>query len=401
MKKMKKVVALVLAMAMMFAIVACGADTPATQPTPDTSTVAGTNDGNGGENVQVDMIDAGTHIPDWSDTIGFVTDDVDHWAREEYHIVYFNFNPTGITGSITLALEQLAPIWNFRLTQLTANNDSDAFINNLQTILIGEPDGIIVDITEELAVRTADILDQFGVPAVTLFNKAMDFDGNIVIPSIIMDQYLNGQTQMDHLASVYRDFWGDIDPSEIALLVVDFSSNINIHDRARGAMDRFEELFPGNQIFYGDTAADSLSSEAGFAVANAILSANPDVNYWFAVATVEDVALGSARAIEALGLDDRVLQTSSGAAILASQWDEGYEGAWIANYSIPPFLYAGVALFGLIAMMDGRADMQTLWPHMQLPNDRAARFVLGAGMMTRENYIDYIGDFMRDFGVEP
>ncbi|MCL2365462.1 MAG: hypothetical protein FWC75_00245 [Oscillospiraceae bacterium] len=398
---MKKILAIFLALAMVFALVACanGDDAPPGQDTSPAANDPATPAARGP--VVYVGVEPGSHIPDWSNTIGFVTDEVDHWAREEYHIVYFNFNPTGVTGQITLALEQLAPVWNFRVTQLTANNDSDTFINNLQTILIGEPDGIIVDITEELAVRTADILNQFDVPAICLFNMAMDFDGNMIIPSVVMDQFVNGQEQVRHLASVYRDFWGDIDASEIALLVIDFSVNINIHDRALGAMSAFEELFPGNRIIYGDTAADSLSSEAGFAVANALLAANPDVNYWFVVATVEDVALGSARAIEALGLNDRVLQTSSGAAILAAQWDEGYEGAWIANYSIPPFLYAGVALFGLTAMMDGRADMQTLWPHMQLPNDNAARFNLGAGMMTRENYIEYIGDFMRDFGVDP
>ena len=333
-------------------------------------------------------------------TIGFVTDNVDHWARDPLHIVYFNFNPTGITGQITVALEQLAEVYNFRLTQQTANNDSDAFINGLQTILIaGDADGLIVDITEELATRTADILQEFGVPAVCLFNAAVDVHGNMVIPSVNSDQFGNGQTQLTHLADYYRNYWGDIDSSQIALLVVDHSLNLNLHERYQGARATFEERFPGQQVFHGDTLVTS--ADDAFNVVNSVMAANPQIEYWFVVATLEDLGLGATRAVEALGLDDRVLITSSGASILPAQWDEGWEGPWIANYSVPPFMFAGTALFGLFAMIDGRATMETLWPDTFLPGDRAARFTLSAHMMTRDTYQDHIANFMRQFGVEP
>jgi hypothetical protein len=100
-------------------------------------------------------------------------------------------------------------------------------------------------------------------------------------------------------------------------------------------------------------------------------------------------------------MEDRALITSSGTSILPVQWDEGWEGPWIANYAVPAFLFAGTALFGLFAMIDGRATMDTLWPETFLPGDRAARFTLSAHMMTRETYRDHIAGFMRAFGVEP
>ena len=403
---MKKALAVLLVLAMAFTLFACAADNgggdgaqPPPAQAPAAQAPAAQAPGVGDPQLVV-----ADHVPEGGDTIGFVTDDVDHWARPEYHIVYFNFNPTGVTGQIALALEQLGEVWNFRVTQLTANNDSDAFITTLQTILIGgDIDGLIVDITDELATRASEILRDFGIPAVSVFNAAADFDGNMLIPSVIMDQFLNGWTQVNHTYSVHRDIWGDVDGSEIALLVVDHSTNMALHQRYLGARAAFLEFFPNNAhlIFYGDTGAEGLGAESGFAHANAILSANPQIQHWFAVGTVEDNALGMARAIEALGMDDRVLLTSSGAGILPSQWDEGYVGAWIANYSIPPFLYSGVAIFGLIAMIDGRATMDTLWPDMFLPGDLAARFVLEAEMMTRENYVEYIANFMRQFGVDP
>jgi ABC-type sugar transport system substrate-binding protein len=359
------------------------------------------NDSQSGTTPPASSPPAGSQAPPpGGGTVGYVTDDVDHWARDEYHIVYFNFNPTGITGQITVALEQLSAVYNFRLTQQTANNDSDAFINGLQTILIaGGADGLIVDITEELATRTAALLQEFGVPAVCLFNVAADVNGHMVIPSVNSDQFGNGRTQLTHLANHYQDFWGDIDSSEIALLVVDYSRNLNLHERYLGARTTFESLFPGQTVFHGDTLATS--SEDAFNVVNSIISANPQIPYWFVVATLEDLGLGSARAVEALGLEDRVLITSSGASILPSQWDEGWEGPWIANYSVPPFMFAGTALFGLLAMVDGRAAMDTLWSDTFLPGDRAARFTLSAHMMTRETYKEHIANFMRQFGIEP
>ena len=390
----KRIIAMTLALAMVFALAACanGGGDADTQPSPPA------DGGDSGITAEIpDPID-------WRQAggIGFVNDDVDHWARDPYHIIYFNFNPTGITGLIYDSLQQLQSVANFTIEHHTANNDSDMFINTLQTLLIREPDGIIIDITEELAVRTAEITAQFGVPAICLFNMAVDPHGHMIIPSIIMDQYANGETQLRHLKNVYRDFWGpDMNSEDIALLIVDFSINMNIHARGVGAARVFEQYFPGQPVFWADTAAGSLSAEEGFSVTNAMLAANPDVEYWFIIGTVEDVALGAARAVDAFELGDRALITSSGATILPGEWDAGYDGPWIANYAVPGFLYAGVALFGLLALIDGRATTETLWEESFLPGDRAARFVLASDMMTRANYVEFIGNFMRAFGVDP
>jgi ABC-type sugar transport system substrate-binding protein len=393
---MKKILALVLVLTMTLALVACGGSAGSKQPQ---NTGAPSPSASQTPAQQPAENPSGSENPG-SGTIGYVTDEIDHWARDPYHIVYYNYRPSNVTFQITDALEELGKVYNFTIEQLSANGDADAYVNNLHTILLKEPDGLIIDITQELSARVSEICTEYEVPAICVFNKAEDVNGSLLIPSVIMDQKYNGRTQMDFLVSVYKDYWGDIDPSKIALLIMDWSQNMDINTRAIGAKERWDELFPNNRYFYGDTAADKLSAEAGFNVANSILSANPDVEYWFIVATVEDVALGTGRAVEALGLTDRVLMTSSGAAILPGEWDAGYDGIWIANYAVPPFMYAGIATFGLFALIDGRATTETLWPEFLQEGDRAARYMANAQMMTLDNYKDYLGEIARSFGVE-
>lgn len=225
-------------------------------------------------------------------------------------------------------------------------------------------------------------------------------DGVELIPAVVMDQYYNGRRQMEFLHSVYKDYWGDIDPSEITLLIMDWSSNMEFVKRSDGALTKWKEFFGDQTYYYGDCASESLSAEAGDSVANSIISAHPEVKYWFIVSTVEDIALGTSRAVEALGKEDSVLMTASGAAILPGEWGNGYDGCWIANYAISPFFYSGTGVFGLIAMMDGRATKSTLWPDQFQEGDQAARFMLQADMMTLANYKSYLGDVVRSFGVE-
>ena len=335
-----------------------------------------------------------------ADSAGYVSDDVDHWARRSYNIVYYNHTVTALTAQSTDALNLLGDTYNFTVESLTANGDTDAFFSNLTTILLKKPDGLVVDINPELAPRVADITNEYDIPSVCLFSAATSVDGVCLIPSVILDQFYNGQRQIEYLESVYRDYWGDIDPSEIVLLIVGRTSNRDFVIRQEGALDKWKEFF-GDQMYYEvDTASETMSPEGGYNVSNSLLSVHPEVKYWFVMSPLEDLVLGASRAAEALGIDDRVLMTSSGASVLPAEWDAGYDGCWIANYAVSPFYYSGTAIFGLLALIDGRATTATLWPEYFLEGDEAARFSLKADMMTKENYKQYLGDVVRSFGVE-
>ena len=396
---MKKILAIVLVLTMVFALCACATKEEPKDSTPPASSPNNSSAPPASPDASDD--DNKDDAPAAGGTIGYVTDDVDHQARDPYKIVYFNYRPTNVTQQVTAALEKLGAAYNFTIEQLTANGDSDAYINNLTTILIKEPDGLIIDITQELAPRVSEICSEYDTPAICIFNKAVDADGHAIIPSIAIDQFVNGYTQMAHLMSVYKDYWGDIDTSEIALIVLDWSSNMDLSMRGEGALAKWKEEFGDQTNYYGDTAASSLSPDAGYNAINSIISAHPEVKYWFIAATVEDIALGGSRAVEALGKTDCVLMTSSGAATLPGEWDSGYDGVWIANYAVTPFQYAGLATFGLFALIEGRATIETLWPEHFADGDKAARFMVETSMMTLANYKEFTNAVIRSFNMEP
>ena len=410
---MKKTLAILLVLVMVLALAACGnkdADTPAAEapqtqapesvaPAPSTSNEPDAPVPTTSTNVATVNDPVPTPAAEGESTIGYFTDDVDHWARDPYYVIYYNYRPTQVAFQVEEAMGQLGEVYNFRSEQLSANGDADAYVNNLTTILLSGPDGLIIDITAELAPRVAEICSEFNVPVVCIYNQCIDVDGVEIIPAVVTDQFYNGRTQMTYLYDHYKDYWGDIDSSKINLLIMDWSTNIDIYNRGVGALEKWNEFFPGQTYYYGDTGADNLAPEAGYNVANSILSAHPDVEYWFVVGTVEDITLGAGRAVQALGIEDKVLMTASGAAILPSEWDAGYDGPWIANYSVPPMMYAGAGVCGLIALMDGRATMSTLWPEHFLPGDQAARYSIGAEMMSRATYKNYMADVAALFGV--
>ena len=399
---MKKILALILVFAILLALVACSGNGNNNNPPANNSpgNAPGSAPGNTPGSAPGNTPDSSPGKAPGGGTIGYYTDDIDPWARREYNLIYYNFGVSNVAFQVQAALEKLGKIYNFKIEQLSANADADAYVTNLQTILMKGVDGLIIDITQELASRVSEILNEYNTPAICMFNSPIDVNGVALIPSVVLNQYYNGQTQMNYLNDHYKDYWGDIDRSKIVLLRMDWSNNMDLVQRAKGSLDRFKELFPGNRDFYGDTAASNPSPEAGFDVATSILSANPDVEYWFITSSIEDVALGTGRAVEALGLTKKALLVSSGAAILPGEWDQGYDGIWIANYSVPPVMYAGIAIFGLFALIEGRATYETLWPEYYRAGDKAPRYTAEASMMSRDNYKEYIANIARTYGLE-
>ena len=402
---MKRFFAILLVLVMVFALAACGNDaTPAASEAPAASSTPAESPAAPAAPAESSAPPASPAPP--STTASAVVPEApeinvdDPFARDPYHIVYYNHIPSNVAMQCYEALVQIGEVWNFTVENQTANADSDFYITNLETILLMEPDGLIIDVTSELAARVSEICRSYDTPVIDVYNNAVDANGVAVIPCVIVDQFANGRTQMQFLIDNYKTFWGDIDTSEIAFLNVDWSQNQDIADRGIGAKELWDEVFPGQLFLYGDTGYDTISSDTGFSVANSILSANPDVAYWFITVNLEDTALGVARAVEALDIEDKCLITASGAAILPSEWDAGYEGSWIANFSVPPFFYAGTAAMGMLEIIDGKATMDTLWPEYLRPGDQCARYVAVADMMTRDNYKELMVLTAARFGVD-
>jgi len=415
--KLKKSIVLVLSFVMLILIASCGNGTSVTTTTstaesqtasPTTSEPTTTNaeavdpTAVPTEAENTNTIDTPT-TPDQSasDTIGYVTDNVDHWARPAYNFTYYTMAASSGSALHIEALKQAGETYNFNITELNANGDSNTYVTNLQTLLLTKPDGLLIDVAPEFQRRVAEIIIESDVPCVAFIDTVRDEEGHTLLPNVVMDNNYNGGRQVDWLNSNYTRYWGeDVDRSEIALLCITWTIGIDLNTRGEGMQSKFKELFPGNPIYIGDAATESFSEEGGYNLVTSNISAHPEVKYWFIACIIEEFALGASRAVEAMQKEDCVLITSSGASILPAQWDEGYDGVWVANYSVSPYQYMLYSVFGLIALCDGRATYETLWPDYIREGDKAANFDLHADMMTRDNYKQYLGDIVRSFGME-
>ena len=405
---MKKLCALILVLVFAFSLAACttsgGGNSPSASTSASTSTSpsAASPSAENSQPASTPSTSSGGTGGSGSSggTVGYVTDDVDHWARDPYNFAFYTLAVSDMSALQLTAMRQAGDAYNFTVVDQYAGGDSDTYITNLQTLLLTKPDGLIIDVAPEYQLRVAEIITESGIPTVAIMDSVRDADGHTLLPNVVMDQTYNGGRQVEFLAENYKNYWGDIDKSKIALMIITWTVGVDLNQRGEGMRSKFEELFPGNPVYVGDTATESFSADGAYNLANATLSAHPEVEYWFITTVTESFSQGAARVAETMMKEDCVLTTSSGSTTLPGEWDNGYDGIWIGNYAVSPYQYSLTGAFGLIAMCDGRATPETLWEEYKRPGDISANYEVKADIMTRANYKQYLGDIVRSFGLE-
>ena len=296
-------------------------------------------------------------------------------------------------------MKSMQKVLNFTCKDYSASSDADTFINNLTIAAQEKYDGYVIEPDVTIFPRITEVMGELKIPYIFTINSYRDANGGNLVPTIILNQHKNGNTQAQWFFDNYKKYWKDANAKDIALLTIEYSTNPDLIERINGVKDKFKELFPGNKIIVGDTAGSTLNEQTGFDKASAILSANPDVKYWFIDGCVENYGAGAARATETLGLTAKTLIVTSGANILPKEWDAGYKGNWVASYAVYNYNYIVPALSGLIALIDGRATQETLWPENKTPKDKCATYLAGDQMVTIDTYKTVQAKIAQEYGV--
>jgi ABC-type sugar transport system substrate-binding protein len=391
---MKKITAVLLTIVLAFSFISCAAETPAAEESPSAPAASPEASATPSESAPASA------EPSAAGTVGYITDEVDHHAREPYDIVYMYAAPSNLTQYMMECMTNLSERLNIKVTELTANGDGDKYVTNIETVALTKPDGIISDMNYEYQARLLEVYTEVGIPFISLFNSVMNDQKQEIVPVVMMNHKLNGQKQLEFLAENYKQYWGDVDQKDIGLLAMNFSLNADLQARVDGGVGKFEELFPGNPVFINDAVSGKMDAQTAYDLSSSTISANPEVKYWFVISCVEDMSIGVARASESLGRKDSILITGSGSSVLPKEWDAGYEGNWVANFAVSNYQYAVPVLCGLIAIIDGRATAETLWPEFHREGDPCAQLVVGQDMITKDNYKQYFKDIEKSFGIE-
>lgn len=416
---MKKTIALLLVVIMAFSLVACGGGA-ATPDKPDDS--AAPSDSSkpapaeptepeepaaepSGEDVQPADTPSGD-APAATGDVGYYADALENaFNREKYEFVFIYNAATPLTLQEEACLQKFGEKLNFTLEGATPSNDNDKYITMIEEYAMDGVDGFVFDMDPAVQARGIEILEEYDCKYVCLNNTmtGSTTSTSCVGPTVICGSYDCGQIQMSWLVENYKNYWGDIDPSEIGYIGVTYSALNDINMRCVGAYDKFVELLPGNadKAFYADCVSGGMNIDSAVSETTNAIVGNSSVKYWFIVTGSSDMGTGAARAVESLGKDDCVLVTVIPASPLIAEWETGYKGCWVAGVDFAYMYQASLVLSGLCALCDGRATLDSLWADKRAEGDVRTKYQYDAPVLTIDTYKEYYNDLYAGFGFDP
>ncbi|SHI20295.1 DNA-binding transcriptional regulator, LacI/PurR family [Sporobacter termitidis DSM 10068] len=396
---MKKAISVLLALLVIFSLFACSGQGSGSSASASPSTPAASPSPSAGA-ASSPSAPATSDVSANADKLGFFSDGVDPHSRKTYNLVFAYPYTLLLFQKMADAINQFSDKLNFnKLTTSTGESDMDLFIQNLETLNGQDVDGYIVIIDPSTKERIKEVLDEFGVPYIGLFNSVRDNNGSEIVPCIGLNQEEAGATTVQWLFDNYKTYWGDVDMSKIGLLNFTFSVSSDLNDRAIGAEAKYKELVKNENVYTVDGVVGDKSAQTGYNLASATFAGHPEIQYWFVASCLETYAQGAARAADTLSLNKNTLITDVGSDVLTTEWDTNYEGCWVSCLAISNYLYAAPTICGLIAMIDGKATPETLWSGLKLPTDKTAFYATANEMITKDTYKDYFNEYAQLAGA--
>ena len=409
---MKRIIAILLAILLALMLIACNNGTT-NEPTAESSSAASSDESTSTTPGSPTSPDTPTSpsspqsvnpVGDPSvneNSIGFFSDGVDPYSRETYDIVWAYMRPMAIFLNIGDSLRDLESSLNFKVSEYCANSDIDAMIQTIEVYADQGVDGFIIVIDASANIRIKEVLDNTGIPYVGILNTVRDSSGRHIVSVIGHDNTPIVEEIGQWLFDNYKNYWGDIDTSKIALLSFDFSPNVDFHERHLAAVSTFKKLIPDNAgIFEADGVTGGLNEETGYELASGILSSNPQIEYWFIISGLELYAQAATRVAESLGIDDRVLISCVDVIVLSAAWDSGYEGCWVSALGNDSIQFAAPAACGIVSLINGTSTPETLWSYRRGANDERTFYQVSHDMITIDTYKDYFARVRAEAGLD-
>lgn len=359
---MKKFLALILALAMVFALAACASD-PATTDTDDNNTnnnATPTDDPNAGSD---DKILIGAIYRDLTQT----------WFEKEAAAAQKTADELGIDILIGDGQE-----------------DPAVLIDVLDSFITQGIQGLVINTCDQGLSQT--ILDKCaaaGIPVCAVDVPLIDDDGNHIAPAVILDSYLCGQQTVEWLLNYVNDNGGIQDPATTGLLILAMETVTSCIPRADGQYDFFVENcpdFPAENIFRIDYGAGS--TETGYDAAAATITAHPEIKTWYVVAANDEGAVGAARFLEEIGLDEAAVCVGIDGYLASDEFKKDASPVKASAY-----LDSGtVARVSVTAVYENIKNGTEIFGEYKEDGEQYGTYPFGSVIVTKDNYVDIMGD---------
>ena len=391
---MKKVLAILIVLLLTVSLFACKDETPAAQsPAGDSSASSPAAESPAAQSPSAPSSGGGSsfvfppHGP-----VGWYSDDVDWFARPAYKIAFIYDNASATTDLLDQALQSWSSRVNFEYTSFNANSNADSFINTMGVLAQQGYTGMVLNPDATYIDRVKVAAEEHKINWLPGFVPLLDENGNPMCAQESLGVKYQADLMMDWLHDVYRDYLGDIDTSKLGLISTSQSVVPVLKAVSDFCIQIFQERYPeaAANAFEVDTVAFGFDANAGYNSAAPFIAAHPEVEYWFVVGSIEDVVQGACRAIDAAGLTDKTVAISCAANLLMASWKSGTDtGCYKAGVYYSMEIYMEPIVCGVIAMLDGRATQETLWPEWKDPNQQYPVVTNASTILTVANYASY------------
>jgi ABC-type sugar transport system substrate-binding protein len=372
--KVKKAVALLLALVMIWALAACGGssttNTTTTAPAATEAQSGGASPAGGGKPYPNANPDGSINL----DTIADYDWDYDYSQNPRYKVAYLTTEGGPLYARAAETFERITPDYNCEwMGYLSSNGDSNLYLTNLQNMIDQGVNGFILDPDAELFVTIINLLkdypevkwmSQMAPPRDGARGDGLPIGGNLINPYVGFDNADSGIQQTLKLIEWKKATYPDVPWEEIGFVAMGFSTSSALQERVIAAEQTWlDETGNTDNFFIADCVSSGMTIQGGIDAVTPIISTNSGkYKYWLVMGLIDDFATAAASVLDSLGLTETSCVTTFGGISAYNQWDEGQQDSFRYALASVSSMYSGRVFGAMYAYLNGWATPDTIWP---------------------------------------
>ncbi len=256
----------------------------------------------------------------------------------------------------------------------------NAIAQGVDVLIVCPPD-------QKLSQITVQRCAEAGIKVMADDDGLIDENGKHIAPALELDAYKVGEGIGEYLGG-YVTAGNITDFSKVGYLCMTMSEVSSCVPRSVGAVDKFTALvpsFPAEKIIKADYDG---TSDKGFNVAAATITANPDIDVWFVTAPNDEGAQGATRALEQAGKDKDAIVIGVGGYLAKDEFKKDFS-CFKATAYIDPVLDGTIAANAAMDWIENGTV-----PYSEYPEEGGefGVYPFSATMIDGSNYLEIMGE---------
>jgi len=246
---------------------------------------------------------------------------------------------------------------------------------------------IVTPPDQQLSQVTVDRCKAANIKVLANDDGLIDQNGHYLAPAQELNAYMVGTGIGEYLGKYYNSNNMHTNYASTAFMLMDMPEVSSCVPRTDGARDKFMELVPQFEQSKIIRVAYNGTSDMGFNVAAATITANPQITRWIVMAPNDEGAQGATRALEQANLDRNAIVAGVGGYLAKDEFKKDFS-AFIATAFIDPA--ASGKVIGNAAM-DWHETGVTPFEEYKKPGDAFGVFPFNATMVDKNNFREVMG----------